>query len=313
MSILVDERTRTVIQGATGESGHRFTRRMRDFGSPPVAGVTPGKGGQEVMGVPVFDTVREAVAATGANFSSINVPPAFVKDAVFEAMDAGVPRIFIYAERVPLHDAMEMMDAADERGVIIVGPNTPGIVSPGKYRLGGLGGGRDYARAIFRRGPVGVVSRSGGMTSTVSYTLSSAGIGQTTAFGCGGDAIVGTPFVKALPLFEADPETRCVVLFGEIGTASEELAAELVREGRFTKPIVAFIAGRVAREGFRFGHAGALVERGRGTFESKVAALESVGARVAATLREIPELVREVLAARGVTELDLGDPLVGEA
>jgi succinyl-CoA synthetase alpha subunit len=225
MSILVDERTRTVIQGATGESGHRFTRRMRDFGTPPVAGV----------------------------------PPDFVKDAVFEAMDAGIPRIFIYSEHVPLHDGFEMMDAADERGVAIVGPNTPGIVSPGKYRLGGLGGAPDYAHAIFKRGVVGVVSRAGGMTSTLSDTLSSAGIGQSTAFGCGGDAIAGT----------------------------------------------------VAREGFRFGHAGALVEHGRGTFESKVKAHESVGVKVAPTLREIPERVRAALAECGVTELDLGDALVG--
>jgi succinyl-CoA synthetase alpha subunit len=299
MSILVDAGTKAVIQGITGESGQRFVTRMAEFGSPPVAGVTPGKGGQEVMGVPVYDTVAEACRHHPIDFSSINVPPAFVKDAVMESIDAGIRKIFIYAERVPLHDALEMMDAADELEVTIVGPNTPGIVSPGKYRLGGLGGGKDYVREIFTPGPVGLVSRSGGMTSTLGYTLSRAGLGQTTAFGCGGDAIIGTPFDRALALFEADPDTKCAVMFGEIGTSYEEDAAEMIGAGGFTKPVVAFIAGRHALAGFRFGHAGALIERGRGTYESKVEALRGAGVAIAATIREIPELVKQALARRG--------------
>jgi len=298
MSILVDKNTKAVIQGITGESGQRFVTRMIEFGSPPVAGVTPGKGGQEVMGVPVYDTVAEACRHHPIDFSSINVPPAFVKDAVMEAMDAGIRKVFIYAERVPLHDALEMMDAADEHQVTIVGPNTPGIVSPGKFRLGGLGGGKDYVREIFTPGPVGLVSRSGGMTSTLGYTLSRAGLGQTTAFGCGGDAIIGTPFDRALALFEADPDTRCAVMFGEIGTSYEEDAAEMIRAGGFSKPAVAFIAGRHALPGFRFGHAGALIERGRGTYESKVEALRDAGVALASTIREIPELVKQALAGR---------------
>lgn len=296
MSILVDENTKALIQGITGESGQRFVTRMTEFGSPPVAGVTPGKGGQEVMGVPVYDTVAEACRHHPIDFSSINAPPAFVKDAVMEAIDAGIRKIFIYAERVPLHDAMEMTDAADELGVTIVGPNTPGIVSPGKFRLGGLGGAKDYVREIFTPGPVGLVSRSGGMTSTLAFTLSRAGLGQTTGFGCGGDAIIGTPFDRALALFERDPDTKCVVMFGEIGTSYEEDAAEMIKAGGFTKPAVAFIAGRHALAGFRFGHAGALIERGRGTYASKLEALRSAGVAVAATIREIPELVKQALA-----------------
>lgn len=298
MSILVDQDTKALIQGVTGESGQRFVTRMTEFGSPPVAGVTPGKGGQEVMGVPVYDTVAEACRHHPIDFSSINVPPAFVKDAVMEALDAGIRKIFIYAERVPLHDAMEFADAADDLGATIIGPNTPGIVSPGKFRLGGLGGGKEYVREIFTSGPVGLVSRSGGMTSTLGYTLSRAGLGQTTAFGCGGDAIIGTPFDRALALFEADPETKCVVMFGEIGTSYEEDAAEMIRAGDCTKPVVAFIAGRHALAGFRFGHAGALIERGRGTYESKVEALRSAGVTIAATIREVPELAKQALARR---------------
>jgi len=296
MSILVDANTRAIIQGITGESGVRFTTRMTEYGSPPVAGVTPGKGGQNVMGVPVYDTVAELVREHQVDFSSINVPPAFVKDAVLEAMAAGIKKIFIYAERVPMQDEMEMMAYAEQKGVTIVGPNTPGIVSPGKFRLGGLGGAREYADQIFTPGPVGLVSRSGGMTSTIAYYLSQSGLGQSTAFGCGGDAIIGTPFKKALELFEHDPETKVVVMFGEIGTYYEEEAAEFIRAGGCTKPVVAFIAGKRALPGFRYGHAGALVQRGFGSYESKVEALRAAGVRLAATLQEIPELVRQALA-----------------
>jgi len=295
MSILVVENTRCVIQGATGQGGRRFIQRMIDFGSPPVAGVTPGKGGQEVEGVPVFDTVKEAVEATGCNFSSINVPPALVKDAAFEAFDAGIRKIFMYAERVPLHDAMEIMAHGDELGAVMVGPNSPGIVSPGKYRLGGLGGDKEYVEEIFRPGPVGLCSRSGGMTSTLGYTISQGGLGMTTAVGLGGDAIIGSPFTKVLPMFEDDPKTRAICMFCEIGGTMEEEAAELIRSGRITKPIVAFIAGRETLPGFRFGHAGALVEKGRGTYQSKVEALSSAGVAIAKNLRDIPVLLKRAL------------------
>ncbi|MFH1725271.1 MAG: CoA-binding protein [Elusimicrobiota bacterium] len=295
MSILVDEKTRVVIQGITGESGHRFTDRMKEYGSPPVAGVTPGKGGQDVMGVPVYDTVVEAVERHGCDFSSINVPPGFVKDAVMEALDAGIKNVFIYAERVPLQDTMEIVRRADEEGATVVGPNTPGIVSPGKFRLGGLGGAAEYARLAFMPGNIGLVSRSGGMTSTIASLLTQEGLGQSTGFGCGGDAIVGTPFVKALKLFQADPETKAVVMFGEIGTSSEEEAAELIKSGGCSKPVVAFIAGKHAAPGFRFGHAGALVERGRGTYEAKREALAGAGVRIADCLADIPRLVKEAL------------------
>jgi succinyl-CoA synthetase alpha subunit len=295
MAILVNQDTRCVIQGATGQGGKRFIQRMIDFGSPPVAGVTPGKGGEEVAGVPVFDTVKEAVEKTGCDFSSINVPPALVKDAAFEAFDAGIRKIFMYAERVPLHDAMQIMAYGDEIGATMVGPNSPGIVSPGKYRLGGLGGDKEYVAEIFKEGEVGLCSRSGGMTSTLGYTISQGGLGLTTAVGLGGDAIIGSPFTKVLPLFEADPETKAICMFCEIGGSMEEEAAELIKSGAITKPIVAFIAGREARAGFRFGHAGALVERGRGTYESKVQALSSAKVAIAKNLRDIPVLLREAL------------------
>jgi succinyl-CoA synthetase alpha subunit len=295
MAILVDQNTRTVIQGATGQGGQRFIKRMADFGSPPVAGVTPGRAGEEVHGVPIFDTVKEAVEATGADFSSINVPPALVKDAAFEAFDAGIRKIFMYAERVPLFDAMEIMAYGDELGAVLVGPNSPGIVSPGKYRLGGLGGDKEYVAEIFREGNIGLCSRSGGMTSTLGYTISQGGLGLSTAVGLGGDAIIGSPFVKVLPMFEADPETEAIVMFCEIGGSMEEEAAELIRSGAITKPIVAFVAGREALAGFRFGHAGALVERGRGTYQSKVDSLGGAGVAIAPNLRDIPILLRERL------------------
>ncbi len=300
MAILVNEQTKAIIQGITGESGIRFVTRMQEYGSPPVAGVTPGKGGQDVQGVPVYDTVAELVRDHQVDWSSINVPAAFVKDAVYEAIDAGVKNIFIYAERVPIHDEMEMIAYAERLSVTIVGPNTPGIVSPGKFRLGGLGGARDYVREIFTPGPVGLVSRSGGMTSTIAYYLSRSGLGQTTGFGCGGDAIIGTPFKKALALFEKDPETKAIVMFGEIGTSYEEEAAQFIKSGGCTKPVVAFVAGKNALPGFRFGHAGALVMKNRGTFEGKVAALASAGVRIAYTLRDIPRLVKEALGSQRV-------------
>ncbi|MBI4668200.1 MAG: CoA-binding protein [Elusimicrobia bacterium] len=293
MAILVNENTKAIIQGITGESGLRFVNRMQEYGSPPVAGVTPGKGGQNVQGVPVYDTVVELLKHHQADWSSINVPPAFVKDAVYEAIDAGIKNIFIYAERVPIHDAMEMTAFAEKKGVTIVGPNTPGLVSPGKFRLGGLGGAKDYVKEIFTPGPVGLVSRSGGMTSTIAYYLSRSGFGQTTGFGCGGDAIIGTPFKKALALFENDPETKIVVMFGEIGTSYEEEAAAFIMSGGFTKPAVAFIAGKNALPGFRFGHAGALVMKDRGTYEGKIKALAEAGVRIAHTLQDIPRLVGE--------------------
>ncbi len=295
MAILVDDKTRCLIQGITGASGARYARWMTEYGTGPVAGVSPGKGGRAVEGVPVYDTVAEALGHYAVDWSSINVPPAAVRDAALEALAHGIPNLFLYAERVPQQDVLEVLERADAQGTTVIGPNSPGIISPGRFRLGGIGGELEYLHEVFRPGPVGIMSRSGGMTSTLAHLLSKHGIGQTTAVGVGGDALIGSPFRRLLPRFPEDPETRVVVLFGEVGSPYEEDAAEYLIETRYPKPVVAFIAGRFAQPGFRYGHAGAIVERGRGTHAGKVAALKAAGVAIAESLQAIPALVRERL------------------
>lgn len=296
MSILIANDTIVSVQGITGREGSARTRFMLDYGTKVVCGVTPGKGGSEVWGVPVYNTLAEAVKVHGRIDASVAfVPGPQVKTAVVEAVESGVKFVVVPAERVPLHDSLEMIAVARRKGARILGPGSLGLLSADKAAIGWLGGAEEFARMIFKAGPVGVMSRSGGQTSTVVWSLVRAGLGITTAVHVGAEPILGLTFAELLPFFEEDDETKAVVLFGEIGTVAEEEAAEAVREGRFTKPLVAYIAGRTLPAGMRFSHASAIIERGRGTAESKVQALESVGARVVEYPREISAVLTEIL------------------
>jgi succinyl-CoA synthetase alpha subunit len=287
MSVLVDRDTRVVVQGITGHQGTVHSRQMRQFGTAVVAGVTPGKSGTEVEGVPVFDAVRDAVEKTQANASCIFVPAPYAKDALLEAVDAGLRLCVIVTEHIPFHDMLVMYHYARSKGTRIIGPNCPGIASPGKSKVGII------PNVVFQPGRIGVISRSGTLTYEIVSGIREIGLGQSTCIGLGGDPVVGTSFVDALPLFEADPDTDVLVMVGEIGGTAEEDAAEHIRH-HFTKPVVAYIAGRSAPAGKRMGHAGAIITRGKGTAETKVAALEAAGARVARFPYEIPGLVAEL-------------------
>ena len=296
MAILIDESKRVLVQGITGREGMTRARLMKDYGTQVVAGVTPGKGGAEVEGVPVFDTVREAWEVAGPiDISVLFIPAPLVKSAALEAIDAGVKLLVIVPDRVPIYDVLEIADAARRSGAAFVGPNTLGVLSPGKGVLGMIGGQAATARAWFPPGPVGVTSRSGGMTSSTAYYLAQAGIGSTTLVHVGGDAVVGLPHPDVVRLFEHDPDTKAVVMFGEIGTSQEEQVADLIEAGAFTKPLIAFIGGKAARSGTRFSHAGAIIEGGRGTHEGKVARLREVGAHVVESFADIPAVTKEVL------------------
>jgi len=291
VSVLVDGATRVVVQGITGHQGTVHTRGMKEFGTQVVAGVTPAKAGATVEGVPVFDSVREAVAATRANASCIFVPAPFAKDALIEAVDAGLRLAVVVTEHIPFHDMLVMYHYARSKGARIIGPNCPGIAAPGKAKVGII------PNVVFRPGRIGVVSRSGTLTYEIVSGIKEHGLGQSTCLGLGGDPVTGTSFVDALPLFESDPETDILVLVGEIGGTAEEDAAEYIQH-HFTKPVVAYIAGRSAPAGKRMGHAGAIISRGRGTAETKLAALEKAGARVARFPYEIPDLVAGLVAER---------------
>ena len=296
MAILIDETTTVLVQGITGREGNARTRFMLDYGTKVLGGITPGRGGAEVWGVPVYDTAKQAVAAHGQIDASVTfVPGQQVKDAVIEAIEAGIKLIVVPAERVPLYDSLEMITLAREKGSRLLGPGSLGLASADKAVIGWLGGTEEFAREILRPGPVGIISRSGGQTSTVVWSLVKAGLGITTALHIGAEPVVGLSFAEILPLFEADEETKAVVLFGEIGTVAEEEAAEVVKEGKFTKPIVAYIAGRTLPAGMRFSHASAIVERGRGTAESKIKALEGVGTYVAEQPQDIATTVAKIL------------------
>jgi len=286
MSILVGKQTRLLVQGITGREGLFHTSRMVEYGTRVVAGVTPGKGGEWVLGgkIPVFDTVRTAVEATGANTSVIFVPARFCPDAILEAADAGVPLIVAITEGIPVQDMMEVRRYLDQKGARLVGPNCPGLLSPGEAKVGIIPG------HIAKPGNIGVVSRSGTLTYEVLYALSQKNLGVSTCVGIGGDPINGTSFVDVLEMFEADPHTEKVVLIGEIGGSDEERAAAFIQD-RMTKPAVAFISGRTAPPGKRMGHAGAIVEGGEGTAEEKIKALEAAGVATAETPEQIPDLL----------------------
>lgn len=284
MAILVDENTRMLIQGITGRFGQGVARRMLEVGSKVVSGVTPGRGGQSVWGVPVYNSVKEAIQEAGeVDAAVVVVPGPDAKAAVLEAFDAGIKIVEMRVERVPLHDALEIIAHAKKSGIRLIGPGSAGVVSPGKASLGGLGGfmgSSDIPQIAFRPGRLGVISRSGGQTTTLCWAVCGAGYGISTAINLGSEPILGTAFAELLPLFQADNETDGVVYFGEIGTVMEEEAAEIIKEGHYTKPLVAYIAGRGLPSGLRFSHASAIVEGGRGTAEGKIKALKGVGAYV---------------------------------
>ena len=286
MSIFVDEKNKVLVQGATGHQGVFHIGEMLGFGTKVVAGVTPGKGGQEVHGVPVFNYVQDGVDATEANTSLILVPARFAKDAVFEALDAGIKTVVTITENIPFHDAMEFVHYAKYKDAILIGPNCPGIASPGKTKIGILPG------SIFLEGKVGVASRSGTLTYEIVNSLKEKGIGQSTCVGLGGDPIIGTTFIDALDAFEKDKDTKAVVLVGEIGGTAEEDAAEYIKE-YINKPVFAFIAGRTAPPGKRMGHAGAIIARGKGTAASKIKAFEKADVKLAKFPTDIADLVEE--------------------
>lgn len=285
MSILVDENTRVLVQGITGNEGMFHTRQMVEYGTKVVAGVTPGKGGQKVDGIPVFNTVSEAVRETNANASAIFVPPAFAADAILEAADANLPLIVCLTEGIPTLDMVKVKEYLQKKKINLIGPNTPGIISPGKCKIGVMAG------YIHKKGPVGIMSRSGTLTYEVVDQLTKKGIGQSTCVGIGGDQIIGLDYVELLRLFEKDPETRALIMIGEIGGTAEEEAAKFI-EKEISKPVVAFIAGLTAPPGRRMGHAGAIISGGKGTAQEKMEALEKAGVRVVKN----PALVGEEMA-----------------
>jgi succinyl-CoA synthetase alpha subunit len=285
MSVLISDSTRVMVQGITGHQGAFHTAAMLEMDTKVVAGVTPGRGGSQVAGVPVFDSVEEAVAGTGCNAAVVFVPARNVLDAVIEDLEQGMELIVVISEHVPQHDAIQMIQYAKFRGARVLGPNCPGVASS---RIGKLG---IMPNMVFRQGSTGVVSRSGTLTYEIVSALTEAGIGQSTCVGIGGDPVVGTDFVEVLSLMQDDPETERVVLVGEIGGTAEEEAAEYVAK-HMTKPVVAYVAGRTAPPGKRMGHAGAIISRGRGTAESKIASLESAGVKVAVLPTDVPKLIR---------------------
>lgn len=286
MSILVDRNTRLLVQGITGNEGLFHTKQMLSFGTNIVAGVTPGKGGEWVLDgkVPVFDSVRIARQATGVNASVIFVPARFAADAIFEAADARIPLIVCITEGIPVQDMMRVRNYLDQKGVRLIGPNCPGLLTPGEAKVGIIPGD------IAIPGNIGVVSRSGTLTYEVLYALKLVGLGSSTCVGIGGDPINGTSFIDVLGMYEADPYTDKVVLIGEIGGSDEEKAADFIAD-HLTKPVVAFIAGQTAPPGKRMGHAGAIVEGGSGTAEEKIKALQAAGVQVAAHPEDIPNLL----------------------
>ena len=285
MSILVNSETRLLVQGITGREGSFHTEQMVQYGTNVVSGVTPGGKGKSVAGVPVFDTVASAVAETGANTSIIYVPARFAPDAIYEAVDGGISLVICITEGIPVNDMVPVFAYVKQSGARLIGPNCPGLITPGQAKVGIMPG------YIHEPGPVGLVSRSGTLTYEVVDALTRAGLGQSTAVGIGGDPIIGTSFVDALELFQADPATEAIVLIGEIGGTDEEDAAAFIKT-HVSKPVAGFIAGQTAPPGKRMGHAGAIISGGAGTAKEKMAALEAAGVRVAKSSSEVPSLVQ---------------------
>ena len=289
MSILVDKNTRLIVQGITGRERSFHTEQMLEYGTNVVAGVTPGKGGQTIMGIPVFDTVREAKEATGANCSVIFVPAAYMASGALEAIDAGIETVIIIAEHVPVHDMMRVYWAAKAKGTRVIGPNSFGVISPGKSKAGFM------AHRIFSEGNVGIMSRSATNCYETVFMMTNSGIGQSTCVGVGGDMVPGSSFLELLPLFEADEQTKVIVIIGEIGGAAEEQAAAYIKE-HVTKPVIALIAGKNAPRGRSMGHAGAIVSAdGTGSAQSKEAALRDAGVHIAENTSDIVRILKTLL------------------
>ncbi|MGD0176290.1 MAG: succinate--CoA ligase subunit alpha [Candidatus Bathyarchaeia archaeon] len=286
MPILIGKKTKAVVQGITGSQGKFHSQLMLEYGTKIVAGTSPGKGGTEVHGIPVFDTVQEAVDKYKATASIIFVPAPGAKDAALEAIAAGLNPVIVITEGIPVKDEIQMMEVAKLKGTTIIGPNTPGIITPGQCKLGIMPG------HIFKPGKVGLVSRSGTLTYEIAASLTNAGLGQSTCLGVGGDPIVGLSFVDVLAMFRKDPATKAVAMIGEIGGNAEEMAAEYVRKTKYPKPIAAYIAGRAAPAGKRMGHAGAIITGKAGTAETKIDALRDAGVRVALKPGEIAKLLK---------------------
>ena len=296
MAILLDEKTNMLVQGITGREGTARTRFMVDYGTKIVAGVTPGRGGTQVWRVPVYNTVEEACKEHGSIDASVTfVPGPAVKDAVIEAITGGIKTIVMPVERVPLHDIFEIIAYAKQKGATIIGPGSLGVISPDKAVAGWIGGSEELARRVFKPGPVGVISRSGGQTTTVCWAITQAGLGESTAVHVGAEPIVGMTPAELLPLFEKDEETQAIAFFGEIGTVAEEEAAEIIKTGKFTKPVVAYISGASAQPGVRFSHASAIIERGRGSAQSKIKALTEAGVQVVNMPAEIAPTLKSIL------------------
>ena len=289
MSVLINENTKVIVQGITGGEGSFHAKQMLEYGTQVVGGVTPGKGGQTFEGVPVFDTVFDAVAETGANASVIFVPPPFAGDAIMEAADAGLPLVVCITEGIPVDDMVKAYHYVQARSTRLIGPNCPGIISPGQCKIGIMPG------FIHQPGRIGIISRSGTLTYEAVGQLTERGLGQSTAIGIGGDPVIGTRFVDALALFKDDADTDAVVMIGEIGGTAEEEAAEYIKQ-HYDKPVVGFIAGRTAPPGRRMGHAGAIVAGGKGTAEDKMAAMKEAGIHVCESPAEIGETVERALA-----------------
>jgi succinyl-CoA synthetase alpha subunit len=290
MAIIVDRETRLVVQGITGREGSFHTLRNRAYGTDVVAGVTPGKGGQDLEGIPVFDTVAEAVVETGANTTMVFVPARFAGDAIYEAVDAGIGTVICIAEGLPAHDMLRIYNLIRPQGVTMLGPNCPGALSPGKANVGII------PAEVFREGSIGLVSRSGTLTYQIGHELGQAGLGNSTIVGIGGDPVVGSSFIDVLERFEADPDTEVVVMVGEIGGDEEEKAAAFIAD-HMTKPVVAYIAGFTAPPGKTMGHAGAIISGSSGTAEGKKEALEANGVRVGTTPSEAATLAAETASA----------------
>ena len=297
MAILIDENTTAIIQGITGRAGESYSRYMKAYGTKILAGVTPGRGGATAAGVPVYDTVDEAVAKHGSIDASVTfVPAPYLKDAVLEAIDAGIKMVVSPVERVPLHDLIVMAAAAKKNGVMLVGPGTIGIMSPGKAVLGWVGSSATRAAQVFKPGPVGILSRSGGQSGTLPWIIKEhTGYGCSTLFHEGTEPIIGTSFGDVMSLYEADEQTKVVAMFGELGGTTEEEVAEEMQKGHYTKPLVAYIAGAWAPEGMRFSHASSIIEHGTGSAKRKIEALTNAGAYVVEKPFDIVTKIKEIL------------------
>lgn len=292
MSIFIDQSNKVLVQGATGKEGSYWTKHMQDMGTNVVFGVTPGKEGQQVEGIPIYHTIRRGMQAHDADTAMLFVPPAFTKDAIFEALDAGIRKIVTIADGIPLHELLQIRSAATSCGAMVVGGNTSGVISPGKAMMGVL---PYWIERVYKPGRIGVMTRSGSLTNEVTAEVVKAGYGVSTLMGVGGDSVPLTRFAEILPLYQADPETDAVVIIGELGGTMEEEVAQAMESGEFTKPLVAFIGGRTAPKGKRMGHAGAIVTGSKGTVEAKIDALTMAGGLVAKKPSLVGPMLRELM------------------